>query len=384
MKVCVVCDILGEENNGTSIAAMNLIRTLKSKGHEVKVLCPYSDIYKGQEGFYFLPIVKLPKIFQNIVDKNNVVIGKADIKMFKAVMSDCDIVHIMFPLFIGPKAAKYAKTVLHKPVTVGFHCQAENVSSHLFGLMDSRKFNNAIYKYYYKTIYSYADIIHYPTFFIKNTFEEIVGPTNGSIISNGVQSAFEPKKVKKKKELEGKKVILFTGRLSKEKSHKVLIKAVAESKYKDDIQLVFAGKGPRENEIIKLSKKLLKNQPVIGFYSREELIDIINMADLYVHPAAVEIEAISCLEAIKCGQVPVIANSPKCATKAFALDDRSLFKVNDSSDLAKKIDYWFDNPDELMRMKKEYAKSAIQFDFNVCMDKMEEMLISAIQLNKKK
>ena len=32
MIVAVICDVLGEENNGTTIAAMNLIRTLREKG----------------------------------------------------------------------------------------------------------------------------------------------------------------------------------------------------------------------------------------------------------------------------------------------------------------------------------------------------------------
>ena len=40
MIITVVCDVLGEENNGTTIAAMNLIRSLKAKGHEVRVVCP--------------------------------------------------------------------------------------------------------------------------------------------------------------------------------------------------------------------------------------------------------------------------------------------------------------------------------------------------------
>ena len=33
MKITIVCDVLGEENNGTSVAAMNLIRYLTEKGH---------------------------------------------------------------------------------------------------------------------------------------------------------------------------------------------------------------------------------------------------------------------------------------------------------------------------------------------------------------
>lgn len=35
----MVCDVLGEENNGTTIATMNLLNYLKHKGHEVRVLC---------------------------------------------------------------------------------------------------------------------------------------------------------------------------------------------------------------------------------------------------------------------------------------------------------------------------------------------------------
>ena len=382
MKICVVSDVLDEENNGTTIAAMNLIRSLKEKGHEVKIVCPVTKYHNGDD-FYFVPKLKLPKVLQNIVDKNNVVIGRPKKKIFYEAMKDCDVVHVMIPLFIGPKAARFAKKKLHKPVTIGFHAQAENVSSHILGLMNSKMVNKVIYKHYYNKAYKYADCIHYPTNFIRNVFEDIVGDTNGYVISNGVQKIFKPTESEKPEELKNKKVILFTGRLSLEKSHSILIKAISKSKYEKDIQLILAGQGPRKDEILKLSSKLLTNQPIINFYSREELVKIINYADLYCHPAEVEIEAISCLEAICCGLVPVIANSPKCATKEFALDERSLFTVNDPDSLRDKIDYWFDHPEELKEMKAKYANSASRFDFDECMDKMELMIKDAYKLNEK-
>lgn len=382
MKICVVSDVLDEENNGTTIAAMNLIRSLKEKGHEVKIVCPVTKYHNGDD-FYFVPKLKLPKVLQNIVDKNNVVIGRPKKKIFYEAMKDCDVVHVMIPLFIGPKAARFAKKKLHKPVTIGFHAQAENVSSHILGLMNSKMVNKVIYKHYYNKAYKYADCIHYPTNFIRNVFEDIVGETNGYVISNGVQKIFKPTESERPEELKNKKVILFTGRLSLEKSHSILIKAISKSKYEKDIQLILAGQGPRKDEILKLSSKLLTNQPIINFYSREELVKIINYADLYCHPAEVEIEAISCLEAICCGLVPVIANSPKCATKEFALDERSLFTVNDPDSLRDKIDYWFDHPEELKEMKAKYANSASRFDFDECMDKMELMIKDAYKLNEK-
>ena len=37
MTIAVICDVLGKENNGTTIAAMNLIRSLR----ETFMLFPY-------------------------------------------------------------------------------------------------------------------------------------------------------------------------------------------------------------------------------------------------------------------------------------------------------------------------------------------------------
>jgi hypothetical protein len=59
----------------------------------------------------------------------------------------------------------------------------------------------------------------------------------------------------------------------------------------------------------------------------KELVKMINMSDLYVHTSEVEIEAISCLEALSCGIVPVINDSSKSATRTFALSEKNLFQA---------------------------------------------------------
>ncbi len=51
MTVTLVCDVLGEENNGTTIAAMNLIKAfLKQRGHTVRIVCG-DEKRRGEEGF---------------------------------------------------------------------------------------------------------------------------------------------------------------------------------------------------------------------------------------------------------------------------------------------------------------------------------------------
>ena len=201
------------------------------------------------------------------------------------------------------------------------------------------------------------------------------GPTNGYVISNGVNAEFKPRRAEKPAEYQGSYVIVATGRYSKEKNQAVLIQAVNMSKYRARIQLILAGSGPKEKSLRKLAKPL-PIQPRFGFFPHEDMVKLLNYADLYVHSAAMEAEGISCLEAISCGLVPIISDSPRCATQAYALTDRSKFRFNSPADLAAKIDWWLDHPEERAAWSRKYAENAAgQFDQEKCMDAMERMLL---------
>lgn len=370
MTICVVCDVLGRENNGTTIAAMNLIRSLRAKGHTVRIVCPDVE-RKGEPDFYVVPTLKLGPLHAYI-RKNGVVIAKPDRKVLEAALDGVDHVHLMVPFMVSRAVLKLARQ-RGLSVTAGFHCQAENFTSHIF-MKNNRLANLLTYRNFYKHCYRYVDAVHYPSEFIRGVFERCGGKTNAYVISNGVNKQFKPMEVERPKELEGKRVILFTGRFSKEKSHTVLIDAVKLSRHADEIQLVFAGDGPLKKKLEKRGKGL-KNPPIFRFFSREELLRVINSADLYVHPAEIEIEAISCLEAISCGLVPVISNSERSATRFFALSERNLFPCNDSRALAERIDYWLEHPEEKAACSRAYLGYTKQFDFDVCMDRMERMIL---------
>ena len=54
MNISVVCDVLGSGNNGTSVAAGELIKAMKKRGHRVNVIC-CDEEQIGREGYYVLP-----------------------------------------------------------------------------------------------------------------------------------------------------------------------------------------------------------------------------------------------------------------------------------------------------------------------------------------
>ena len=376
MIACIVCDILGEKNNGTTLAATNLIDYLRSKGHEVRVVCCDKD-KNNLENYYVTPTLDLGKFCNKILEKNGVTPAKADESVLRKAIEGSDVVQLLIPFFLARRAAKIAKE-LNKPITASFHCQAENVTAHVF-MMNFPLANTLVYKNFYKHVYQYCDIIHYPTTFIRDVFEKETHKTNAVVISNGVNEQFY--KDVPSNRISDKFTIVCTGRYSKEKAQHLLIKATAKSKHRDDIKLVFAGAGPYENSLKKLSAKH-GTDAEFRLFPRDELLSLLHGADLYVHTAIIEIEAIACLEAIVSGLVPVINNSPRSATKAFALDGNNLFKLNDANDLAAKIDFWYEHPELIKEYKARYKSIIGNFDQKECMHKMEEMLLSAIEMKK--
>jgi len=109
---------------------------------------------------------------------------------------------------------------------------------------------------------------------------------------------------------------------------------------------------------------------------KEEILEIINYSDLFIHPASIELEGIAVLEAIVCGLVPIVSNSKKAATKNFSLSEHTIFQVFDHNDLAKKIDYLLENEALRMSLRTQYIEFGKQFYRSLCMQKMEQMIVN--------
>lgn len=373
MTITVVCDILGEENNGTAVASMNLIRYLQKQNYDVRVLCA-DPTKSGTDNYFVVPNRSFGKALDAIVRRAGVTLAKTDKDIVARAIDGADHVHIMFPLGLGMAAAKLARE-RGISITAGFHMQAENLTSFI-KLSRCRFVNTFVYKYIYKHVYRYADGIHYPTVLIRSIFEKrIKHDTPGYVISNGVQSLFKKRDVVRPPEYDGKIVIVSTGRYTTEKSQDTLIKAVARSKHKDSIQLILAGQGGREKKFRRLSKKFAV-PPVFRLYDREELVDLLNYCDLYVHPAVAELEGIACLESIACGSMTIVSDSKYSATRNFVIDESCIFKHRDSKDLARVIDYWIDNSQKRAEYRQKYAQSEVALDQEDCMREMEKMILS--------
>ena len=366
MKILIVIDQYDGANNGTTISARRFVANLKKRGHEVRVI----STGKEEEGKYSVDKIKLVPIVNKIVTSQGMEFAKADEEKLREAIKWAEVVHFYMPFWLSIKGMKIAKE-MNKPMTAAFHVQPENIT-YSIGLGKKEKVNDTVYTLFKKVFFDEFNHIHCPSQFIANELKKHGYKAKLHVISNGIEPDWVYKKSEKPEELKDKIVLTMVGRLSGEKRQDVLIEAVKQTKYADKIQLIFAGKGPKQKSYEKLGETL-KNKPIFKFCKKEQLQEILAYTDLYIHTSDAEIEAISCIEAIATGLVPLIAKSDKSATSQFALDERSTFEAGNSKQLAEKIEYWLDNKKEREKMEKEYAKNAQKYSIEKSMEQIEEM-----------
>ena len=375
MKILLVIDDYISSNNGTTISCRRFAGELRRQGHEVKVLGTSlpdePNMFRLEE--YHLPIV------DGLVRANDFHFSKVDLAVIRQAVAWADVVHCMMPFMLTYRT-KQVCDELHKPATAAFHIQPENLLSAV-RLGKFKPLVDSVYWAWRKGIYRKFQYIHCPSSFMRQ--EMIDHGYQGDIrpISNGISSAFcQQERTSACSPYKGKDrkiVITMVGRLAREKRQDVILRAVRKSKYADRIQVVFAGKGPLERWYKRLGKRL-KNPPMFVYLNQQDLLTLLRQTDLYVHSSDMESEAISCIEAFATGLVPVISDSRKSATRQFALDERSLFKAGSSTDLAKKIDYWLDHPEEKRRMEQAYARQGLDYTLEASVRKCVEMFTDAM------
>lgn len=354
MKIAIVADTYDNVNTGGTLSIRRLVGWLRDSGHEVRIVAtgkPYDGKY-SVPGFY-LPILKPAMI------KTNFIFGVPDPSVLSAAFSGVDIVHVAFPFQLGRGAVRFAKE-RGIPVVVSCHVQPENILFNI-KLEKLRIIRDMLYKKFIKQFYNVVEHVHCPSRYAAEELTRFGCTARMHVISNGIPPEIIRRKISAKR-TEDPFVILSVGRHSREKRQETLIKAVAMSKHRKRIQLVIAGTGPITEELRRKSAEL-PITPIIDFLPDDELARWRKEADLYVHSSEIELESMSCLEAIGTGIVPVIAEAPSSAASQFALDDRSLFPVKDAEALVRKIDYWLDHDFERRAAEELYAESAKQFSY---------------------
>ena len=398
LKLLFVINNLYTRGNGLSASARRTITLLRERGHDVRVLSSGSAEQAQACNFtapeFALPARRFP-LADAIISAQGYAFAKPKRKVIKQAVAWADVVHLEEPFGLQARTAHVAKRA-GKPVLATYHIHPENITAtiHLDGLWP---LNALLLASWRRRIYALAQVVQCPSDSVRQRLQRWGLGDKLVTISNGVGLApskpaagtkteycapggrqVETKQTPGEAQPEGEQVyrLLVVGRFSREKDQATILKAMRHSRYASQIQLVFAGRGPTEKSLRRAASHLvrdgvLKHAPSFNFFDAAGLDTQAEQADLYIHAAFIEVEALSCLEVLRHGVVPVIAHSPLTATSQFALDAHSRFKARDPKALARAIDYWLSDNDRRQTEAQKYLNIGAHYDINDCVSRLE-------------
>lgn len=376
MNVLLICNSL-MRGNGVRSAVLSLRSRLAGEGRDIRIMACENDDTEDVQPDFPLRHFQIP-LFEPILSSNGFRFAEIDEAVIKEAVAWADVVHIMegFPL---EAAVVKAADEMCRPCVGTYHTFSENITANL-GLPEGGLLNRLINLWWKTVVYDHCKSVQCPSQTVKDYLLKHGYKSPLEVISNGVDMSGSS--LGNEPEVKPFRIINI-GRLSSEKLQLTLIEAVRYSRHASDIELYFAGSGPKAKKVMREARKLyedgvVRKAPSFGFYDSAHLKELLRTAYLFIHCAKVEVEGLSCLEAISQGVVPVIADSVFSASSQFALDERSLYPVSDPQKLAERIDWWIEHPEERGQMSLMYAESAKRYDISDSLSKIIRMYERAL------
>ena len=209
-----------------------------------------------------------------------------------------------------------------------------------------------------------SDVIICDSFRTKEILEQSNTKIKGKVwtIHNGVDEILRPKKKSKKllRDLgipSEANVLFFMGLFIKRKNPFFLLPILKKVQMKyPNTHLIFCGVGSLKNQLIEdaESLNLAKNVHIVGPVFAEKKCELMNLADIYVHPAVNEGFSLAVIEAMACG-IPVIITDGFSAQEAVT-DGREGFICKTEEEWVGKINLLLKNSRLKKRMKAASLK----------------------------
>ncbi|HUC38750.1 MAG TPA: glycosyltransferase [Candidatus Acidoferrum sp.] len=210
------------------------------------------------------------------------------------------------------------------------------------------------------------------------------GINNTIVVPNGVDTRrFNPdvqssrirKSITKSKR---DKVVLYVGRMSKEKRVDVLIRAAARLKG-HGIKFVFAGTGPAAHRYQHLAARLGLRDTArfVGFVPDKDLPKYYAAADVFCTPSTFETQGIVAIEAMAAGTPVVGANSRELREVVKNGRNGEKFRAGDAGDCARKIEKVINNQSAYKEMVKTAERYSIKNVTDTLLNVYKEIISGA-------
>ncbi|ALG06973.1 glycosyltransferase [Kibdelosporangium phytohabitans] len=357
MRIVMLLDAWDDAPTGAVISTRRFTERLRDRGHTVTVV---STGTQGPDKIA-LPELRVP-FAQPIITKMRTPLAWPDRRSLARALADADVVHVHTPFLLAMRGITMAKAA-GVPTVATFHVRAEHVLRNIG--VRGQATADLLSRFLLRTVYGRCDHVICPSGFGENELRRHGLRTPATVVSNGIPEEYRPQP----RPANDRFVILSVGRLAPEKRHDVLIEAVRRSRHEQRIQLVVLGDGPLRDRLREQARGLT-NPVHFDCLPPGELISHYNAADLYVHTAEIEVECMSVLEAMACGLPCLIAESATDGTARLARSERFRFPAGAPHELAARIDYWIDHPEQVRAARADHAEAARRYPVDASVDRL--------------
>lgn len=393
MRILFATDQYLPTPGGISTVTQRISAALAKKGHTVAVIAPSTDWKFRKESKDGVTIYRISSLLVHKLKQLRYAPTFLYRKKIYHIITSFrpDIIHLETPNTIASEAL-YVAEKLNIPVIATCHIMPENISGTLPFLPS--KIGKMIGNLYMKqviNVYNKVRLVTAPTPIGTAILQayNITKPTLA--LSNGIDlDAFRQPSQKEKQKLQEKynlpqgPIILYIGRLDKEKKVNILIEALQYLKKTQTFHVVIEGKGQQMENLENLVQKLgLQNKiSFIGYIEEDELSILYSLATVFVMPSTAELQSLVTMEAMTLG-LPIIGAKAGALPYLIKPDKNGfLFEPDDPVDLAQKLQLILENQDLQKRMSRESLELIKEHDINNIIEKMEALYTKIINENK--
>lgn len=379
LKIAFYSDTFLPAHDGVVTSILNFKHGLQDRGHEVYLFAAGNlrtrHLVGGEENVFIVNGISYKKYPQY----NFALFPYLTSRKINEV--NMDIIHAHTPFFMGFSSLVIAK--LNKiPIVGTFHTMFTEKTVIDQYASSNKLVGGIVLKYawpYARFFYNRCNLVTAPTDTIRKILAEH-GIGNALVVPNSVDlEKFNPKvdgsdiryKLLRKK---GNSLVLYVGRLSREKKLETLLKAMRHLRDKN-VEAVIVGTGPAERYYHLMAKKLkLNNVKFTGFVSDEELPRYYAAADAFCIPSIFETQGVVSLEAMAIGKPVIGADFLALSELIKEGKNGEKFVPGDSVNCAKKIEKVINN----MGTYNTMLKTAAEFSTERATDKLLDTYKKAI------
>ena len=403
MNIAMFTDAYFPRINGVTISVKSYAEELTKLGHKVCIVCLKYSAEQQKSALFDEEDEDSKSPFQIVRIPSTGIIWSKEDRMVridkwhflkKAMKAfNPDVIHINGEWTVGYLGALYSKKA-KLPIVFTFHTLWEDYLANYINFLphsSTQKLGRDIVKFYLKR----ASLIIAPTKRIAKVVHEYGINRDAELLPTGVPSDLvnfnkeQDKRIKnalfkKFPFLKNRKILLYVGRVVKEKNLSFLYDML-ERVYKTNPEaaLLFVGDGPYLEELKELAEErgIKDSVAFTGYAAREDLIYFYKMSSIFVFPSLTETQGLVTIEAMTVG-VPLVAIGAMGTLDVMRGDNGGFMVKNDVDEFSSKVQLLL-NDKQLYEAKSKEAKTwAKQWSIETLTPTLVKYYQKAIELKK--